>query len=189
MYYMPHHPVEKEKRGDAKWRIVFDGSSHEDHAPSFNDALEMGPNLLPESLAILLRFRHYPIGIIGDISQSFLQLSLDRNYRDLTRFLWYRVTADDEGNYDTTGDVMTYRFTRLPFALTCSPFLLSTTIRELADMYKSKFPTAANFVDSSTFMDDFAAGAENDDGNQPLLRANLHDEPNSTSHGPPIPTG
>jgi hypothetical protein len=31
-------------------------------------------------------------------------------------------------------------------------------------MYKSKFPTAANLVDSSTFMDDFAAGAESDDG-------------------------
>jgi hypothetical protein len=122
MYYLAHHAVEKEKRGDAKWRIVFDGSSHEDQAPSLNDALEMGPNLLPEILAILLRFRLYPVGIIGDISQAFLQLSLDRNDRDLTRFLWYRVTADDEGNYDTTGDVMTYRFTRLPFGLTWVPF-------------------------------------------------------------------
>jgi hypothetical protein len=98
IYYLPHHAVEKEERGDAKWRIVFDGSSHEDHAPSLNDALEMGPNLLPEILATLLRFRVYPVGIIGDISQGFLQLSLDRNDRDLTGFLWYRVTADDEGN-------------------------------------------------------------------------------------------
>jgi hypothetical protein len=31
-------------------------------------------------------------------------------------------------------------------------------------MYTSKFPTAANLVDSSTFMHDFAAGAEDDDG-------------------------
>jgi len=30
-------------------------------------------------------------------------------------------------------------------------------------MYKAEFPTAAALVDSSTFMDDFAAGAENDD--------------------------
>jgi hypothetical protein len=76
----------------------FDGSCHEDHAPSLNDALEMGPNLLPEILSTLLRFRLYPVGIIGDISQAFLQLSLDRNDRDLTRFFWYRVTTDDEGN-------------------------------------------------------------------------------------------
>jgi hypothetical protein len=30
-------------------------------------------------------------------------------------------------------------------------------------MYKADFPTAAVFVINSTFMDDFAAGAENDD--------------------------
>ena len=30
-------------------------------------------------------------------------------------------------------------------------------------MYKLEFPTAAALLDSSTFMDDFAAGAENDD--------------------------
>ena len=29
-------------------------------------------------------------------------------------------------------------------------------------MYKAEFPTAAALVDNSTFMDDFAAGAEND---------------------------
>jgi len=59
--------------------------------------------------------------------------------------------------------MITYRFTRLPFGLTCSPFLLSATIRELADIYKAEFPTAAALVDNSTFIYDFAAGAENDD--------------------------
>jgi hypothetical protein len=163
VYYLPHHAVKKEKQGDTKWRIVFDRSPHEDHAPSLKEALEMGPNLLPEILGTLLRFRLYPVGLIGDISQAFLQISLDRKDRDLTRFLWYRVTTDGEGNYNTTEDVITNRFIRLPFGLTCSPFLLSATIRELAEMYKSEFPTVANLVDSSTFMDDFAAGAENDD--------------------------
>jgi hypothetical protein len=33
--------------------------------------------------------------------------------------------------------------------------------RELADTYKAEFPTAAALVDNSTFMNDFAAGAEN----------------------------
>ena len=58
---------------------------------------------------------------------------------------------------------MTYRFTRLLFGLTCSPFLLSATLREHADRRMVTFPTAAPLVDSNTFMDDFAAGAENDD--------------------------
>jgi hypothetical protein len=44
VYYLPHHAVKKEKRGDTTWRIVFDGSSHEDYASSLKVALEMGPN-------------------------------------------------------------------------------------------------------------------------------------------------
>jgi hypothetical protein len=101
-FYLPHHAVRMEKRGEAKWRIVFDGSSYEDHAPSFNDTIEMGPNLLPEILAILLRFRLQTVGIIGDNGQAFLQLSLHRKDRDLTRFFWYRIIKDDDGNYNTT---------------------------------------------------------------------------------------
>jgi len=28
-FYLPHYAVKKEKRGETKWGIVFDGSSHE----------------------------------------------------------------------------------------------------------------------------------------------------------------
>jgi hypothetical protein len=59
---------------------------------------------------------------------------------------------------------MTSRFTRLPFGLTCSPFLLSATLREHAERHKATFPIVAPLIDSNTFMDDFAAGAENDNG-------------------------
>jgi len=58
---------------------------------------------------------------------------------------------------------MTYSFNRLPFGLTCSPFLLSAAVSERADKHKVTFPTAAPLIDSITFMDDFAAGAENND--------------------------
>ena len=95
-YYLPHHAIKKQKRGVIKWRIVFDASSHERHSPSLNDALEPGPNLLPEILSTLLRFRTYRRAIIGDGTQAFLQLSLDRNDRDLTRFFWFRV--EGKGN-------------------------------------------------------------------------------------------
>ena len=162
VFYLPHQAVKKEKRGKTKWRIVFDASSHEDNAPSLNDILEMGPNLLPEIFAILLRFRLHYLAVVGDITQAFLQLVLDEEDRDLTRFLWYRTTLGGEGRYRTTDEVVAYRFTRLPFGLTCSPFLLSATLREDAKRHKAAFPTAAPLIDRNTFMDDFAAGAENE---------------------------
>jgi hypothetical protein len=106
--------------------------------PSLIDVLEMGPNLLPEILAILLRFRERPVAIIGDIQQAFFQLSLEKKDRDLTRFLWYRILQDERGNDHTSHEVAVYRFNRLPFGLTCSPFLLTATERELASMYRGK---------------------------------------------------
>jgi len=66
------HAVSKGKRGDTKWRIVFDVSSHEEGASSLNDAMEMGLNLLPEIFAALLCFRLNLVAIGGDIHQAFL---------------------------------------------------------------------------------------------------------------------
>jgi len=72
-------------------------------------------------------------------------------------------SQDDKGNHYTTNEVVTYRFTRLPFCLTCSPFLLSATVRELAIRCREEYPKAAPLIDSNMFMDDFVAGV--DDGN------------------------
>jgi hypothetical protein len=164
VFYMPHHVVKRERRGKIKWGIVFDASSNESDSPSLNDMLEIGPNLLPEVLATLLRFREHPVGIIGDIQQAFLHLPLDWKDRDFTRFLWYRVSQDDKGNHYTTNEVVTYQFTRLPFGLTCSPFLLSATVRELAARRREEYPTASPLIDTSMFMDDFVAGTEDGNG-------------------------
>ena len=71
------------------------------------------------------------------------------------------MTKNDKGNYNTTEEVICYRFTRLPFSLTCCPFLLSASVREVANRDKDSFPTAAALVERSTFMDDFVAGEDN----------------------------
>jgi hypothetical protein len=68
----------------------------------------------------------------------------------------------DEHGYETTTDITSYRFKRLPFGLTCSPFLLAATLRQLADCHKQTFPHAAALLVNSTYIDDFAAGAVNE---------------------------
>jgi hypothetical protein len=85
-FYLSHHAVSKEKRGDTKWRIIFDAFSHQKGSSSLNDTLEMGPKLLPEIFATLFRIRFNPVAIVGDIQQTFLQLQLDEKDWDLTRF-------------------------------------------------------------------------------------------------------
>ena len=148
-FYLPHHAVRKESRGKIWWRIVFKASSSEGGSPSLNDVLEMGPNMIPEVTATLSRFRERPVAIIGNIQEAFLQLSLEGEDRDLTTFLWYRTSEDDKGNHYTTHEVVTYMFTRLPFGLTCSPFLLSAIMRELATMCRAEYPKATPLIDSN----------------------------------------
>jgi hypothetical protein len=122
-FYLPHHAIKKEKRKNVKWGIVFDVSSHEPGSPSLNDSLEMGPILLPEILSVL-RFRLYKSAILGDVSQAFLQITLEPTDRYLIRFLWYRIVPNSKSSYDITDEAITYRFTRLPFLITCNPLLL-----------------------------------------------------------------
>lgn len=161
LFYLPHHAVKKVTNEETKWRIVFDASSQSPGHPSLNDVLEVGPNLLPDILATLLRFRLHKIAITSDGRQAFLQLILADEDRDATRFLWYKTTYTPDGKLRIEDEIETYRFTRLPFGLASSPFLLSATLRELATMYKQTYPSATKQIENA-YMDDFVMGTSTD---------------------------
>ncbi|KAF8788350.1 Kinesin-like protein KIF2A like protein [Argiope bruennichi] len=142
-------------------KIIFDAFSHSPNHPSLNDALEIRPNLLPDIMATLLRFRFSKIAITCDGSQAFLQLLLSDEDRDATRFLWYKTTYTD-GKLCIKDETVIYRFTRLPVGLTSSPFLLSASLCELATMYEQTYPTATKHIKNKIYMDDFVIGTSSD---------------------------
>ncbi|XP_035221394.1 uncharacterized protein LOC118203391 [Stegodyphus dumicola] len=160
VYYLPHHAVRKKTQSETKWRIVFDASSHAPGMISLNDTLEAGPNLLPESIGCLLRFRLHEFAVTCDGKQAFLQLSLHKEDRDVTKFFWYKLKSDSSQPTTFTDEITVYRFTRLPFGLTCSPFLLCAATRELAAKHIAEFPIAAPMIDKHLYMDDFLASME-----------------------------
>ncbi|XP_042902562.1 uncharacterized protein [Parasteatoda tepidariorum] len=164
LFYLPHHAVKKITNGETKWRIVFDASSHSPGHPSLNDALEVGPNLLPDILATLLRFRLSKIAITSDGRQAFLQLILAEEDRDATRFIWYNTTYTPDGKLCTEDNIVTYRFARLPFGLVSSPFLLAASLRELATKHKQAYPTATRHVENNIYVDDFVTRTSTDTG-------------------------
>ena len=113
---IPHHGVLK---GD-KLRAVYDGSyKTPDGKTNINDCLNPGPPLNNELIEMLMRLRIYDVVLTGDIQKAFLQIEVDEAHRDYLRFLWY----------DRDGKLVTYRFTRVPFRLTSSSFLLNATLR------------------------------------------------------------
>ncbi|GFR18715.1 DUF5641 domain-containing protein [Trichonephila clavata] len=92
LFYLPHHAVKKITNEENKWRIVFDASFHSPGHPSLNDALEAGPNLLPDILAMLLGFRISKIAATSDGNQAFLQLILADEDRDATHYAQNGIT-------------------------------------------------------------------------------------------------
>ena len=119
---------------------MFDRSCKDQNGISLNELLDPGPSLLPELVDLLIRFRQYSVPFTGDITKAFLQLSLSEEERDFVRFLW-------------DGDV--YRFKRVCFGLTCSPFLLNVTIQH---HLKNSLKNVSKKMLESFYVDDLIMG-------------------------------
>ena len=115
---MPHHEVVS---SSAKWRIVFDCSAKERGSTSLNDHLLRGPNLNPELVALLLKFRLHSFAISADIAKAYMRIAVHGDDQPLFRFLW-------KGPGDSR--IRTFQMTRVTWGAAPSGFLLAATIRE-----------------------------------------------------------
>ena len=90
-HYLPHHAVIKEDNSSTKLRVVYEGCAKTHPSKkSLNECLHPGPNMIANLVGILLRFRMNPIAFIADIQKAYLQMLLNPNDRDVTRFLWLK---------------------------------------------------------------------------------------------------
>ena len=80
----------------------------------------------------MLAFRAKPIALTGDIKKAFLQIVVYENHRDLLRCLCFKNLFNCEPT-----EIQAYRFTRLIFEASSSPFLLNATVRKHAQSYES----------------------------------------------------
>ena len=114
-----------ENKDTRKVRTVFDASSKVRDKPSLNDCLYSDPCLLPAAYDILLLFRLKKIGLVSDIKQAILHITIAEKHRDLLSFSWYE-------NFDVDDpEVIILRFKRVVFGLMSSPFLLNGLLPKL----------------------------------------------------------
>ena len=159
LYYIPHHPVIKEERATTKIRIVYDASARvSSDAPSLNDCLHVGPSLLPDLSALLIKFRVPQIAMTADIEKAFLQVSLSEVDQDATRFLWIKNIQEP---IDVERNIECYRFRRVLFEASPSPFLLGATLRHHLD--KQKDDWVADDLKNSMYMDNVLSGASDEE--------------------------
>ncbi|VDL83183.1 unnamed protein product, partial [Nippostrongylus brasiliensis] len=154
-HYIPHQPVLTPHKETTKLRIVFDASSHYKDCPSLNDVLHQGPLILPDLYGLLIRFRTSPYVAISDVEKAFLQVRLNEQDRDATRFLWLRNLHEPV----TESNIISLRFTRVTFGLNVSPFLLAATIYHHLD-YAVDDKELAQQIRDNLYVDNLILAAE-----------------------------
>lgn len=149
--FLPHRPVVRSEKATTKIRPVFDASASDDEGMSLNGMLLPGPNLLPDLFHVLVRFRAYPVSLIADIEKAFLQIGIRNEDRDALRFLWFDTSKPLD--HENPGDLKEYRWTRLPFGLTSSPFLLQATVRHHLGRCREK-EIVSQIISENIYVDD-----------------------------------
>ena len=159
VHYIPHQAVIHEDVETTKMRIVYDCSARGNtQSPSLNDCLETGPPLQPLLFDILLRNRMRKFCITGDVQKAFLQIRVHEQDRDAQRILWYDNLTD--------WNVTEYRFTRVIFGATSSPYILGATLQKHISDYEEEFTATSQSLLQDTYVDDIQGGgdAEEDAG-------------------------
>jgi len=121
-----------------------------------NDVLETGPNLNPDLLSVLMRFRMNRIAWIADIEKAFLNIALQPADAEAVRFLWPKEPENPSSN------LIAFKWKRVPFGLSSSPFLLRVTINKHLLSVKSRFPETVEQIEKQLYVDDYLGGADDE---------------------------
>jgi hypothetical protein len=147
VFYLPHRPVVRESSTSTKVRPVFDASAKDVNGLSLNDCMDKGPNLIPNLVEILIKFRRWPVALVADIQKAFLQIGVRKSDQDVHRFLWL-----------VDGAIRIMRILRVPFGNRSSPFLLNATIKHHLDQFPSS--RVVEELKQNLYVDDWLTGAD-----------------------------
>ena len=124
--YIPHHEVVTPQKTTTKIRIVFYASAKTRKSnPSLNEILHHNSVILEDLCGLLMRFRLNKVALIADAEKAFLQVGLQPEDRDVTRCFWLK----DPTKRVLENNIQILRFTRVPFGMICSPFLLTSIMK------------------------------------------------------------
>ena len=149
VFYMPHRPVIKESASTTKVRMVFDASARpRPLSNSVNECMNTGPPLQPLLWDIRVRARMSTHLLLADLQKAFLQVGLREADRDAFRFL-----------FDINGVEKHLRFTRVPFGVEASPFMLGATLQYHFSQQPEEFASTVESLEDNTYVDNLMKSA------------------------------
>ena len=123
---------------------------------SLNDCLHTGPNLMQHLQSMLLKFRLQAVAFTAGIEQAFLQIEINLEDRDATRFLWLKDVNRSANDPD---NLVKYRFCRVLFEAVQSPYLLNATIQH---HLAKEYDWVSKDLRQSIYMDNVVTGTDTD---------------------------
>ena len=152
-FYLHHKPVVRENAESKKIHFVYDASARANNqSKSSNEYLEPCPNLQNQIWKILVPTRFNPVAICGDLKQAFMQIRIHETCRDALRLHWIKDHDPQK--------IEIYRFTRLVFGLTQSPFVLDATVQHHLQNYINKFEELVKQIMEDLYVDDLITGGD-----------------------------
>ncbi|CAK5042496.1 unnamed protein product [Meloidogyne enterolobii] len=148
-HFLPHHPVITPK----KIRIVYDASARVKGGKSLNDHLYRGPIIMPDLAGLLIRFRIPKIAMWSDIEKAFHALELDPEDREVVKFIWVKDIREPI----SLKNIQYYRFSKVPFGVISSPFLLSATVSHHLGLVDDP---VAKIAKKNAYVDNLLIGVE-----------------------------
>ena len=92
--------------------------------------------------------------MIADIEKAFLNIAITPEHRDYLRFFWVDDIRSKSPN------IVTLRFARLVFGLTCSPAILNAVLHQHLTQYSTIDPSFVTKVLKFLYVDDLASGSD-----------------------------
>merc|ERR1711911_482718 len=147
VHYLPWHLVIRPGHPTTPTRIVKNASFKGKSGISLNSAQHVGPNLLPDIVGSICRFRKGSVAFTTDITKMFWQIKIPLKQQNLHRIITPKGIA---------------RQTSVMFGESSSPFLSMATCEYHAQREdsKQKFPKACQHVMDDLYMDDIPSTAD-----------------------------
>ena len=147
--YVDHREVIKEG-STTPVRIVINSSFRSNNELSLNDILMKGPNVLTSLLQVLVKWRMFPVGFLGDISKMYHNVGTGEIEANLRRLLWR------ECEQNRPPDV--YCFEKVTFGDRPAGCIVVSALQATAEMFSHYSKKAAHVLKQDSYMDDTLSG-------------------------------
>jgi hypothetical protein len=143
--YIPHHFVLKQDSTTTKLRVVFDGSAKTPSGKSLNETMIIGPTLQDTLMAIISRFRLYPIAITADIAKMYRQVKLEKEDADMHRIFWRESPKEP---------LKVFRLLTVTYGTSSAPYLAVKALIQGSLEHQSNAPLGSKAIQNSVYVDD-----------------------------------